>query len=62
MERTHLRYYIDTYQDLQDYVTVELLYRHCRNSIEKGEIITDEDTVFELSALVMQATHGPYTT
>lgn len=58
----YYRYYVDTYQDLLDYVTVELLYLQSRRGIEKGDILTDEETVFELSALVMQATNGPFTT
>jgi hypothetical protein len=55
------KYYIDTYQDLQDHMTIELLYLQARKSIEKGEIVTDEQTIYELSALVMQANYGPYT-
>ena len=57
-----IRYFIDSYQDLQDSVTVEMLYLQCRKAIEKGEMMTDEDTIFELASLVMQATHGQFTT
>lgn len=56
------RYFVDTYQDLQDYMTVELLYVQARKSIEKSEVITDEQTIYELSALVMQANYGRFTT
>ncbi len=56
------RYYIDTYMDLLDHVTVDLLYLQSRKGIEKAEIQTDEETIFELSALVLQATNGPFTT
>ena len=44
-------------------MTVELLYVQTRKAIEKSEIITDDDqTIFELAALVMQANFGPFST
>lgn len=41
-------------------MTVELLYVQTRKAIEKSEIITDDQTIFELAALVMQANFGPF--
>ena len=43
-------------------MTVELLYIQTRKYIEKSEIMTDEQTIYELSALVMQSNYGPFTT
>lgn len=42
-------------------MTVEMSYLQARKSIEKSEIITDEQTVYELAALVMQVSYGPFT-
>ena len=55
------RYYVDTYEDLQDHTTVEMLFLQTRKFIEKSEIITDEQTVYELAGLVMQANYGSFT-
>lgn len=52
---------MDTYEDLQDHITVEMLFLQTRKFIEKAEILTDEQTVYELAALVMQANYGPFT-
>ena len=43
-------------------MTVELLYVQTRKAIEKSEIITDDQTIFELAALVMQTNFGPFST
>ncbi|XP_003382747.1 PREDICTED: FERM domain-containing protein 4A-like isoform X2 [Amphimedon queenslandica] len=55
------KYYVDTYEDLQDHTTVEMLFLQTRKFIEKSEIITDEQTVYELAGLVMRANYGSFT-
>ncbi len=58
--RPLLRYFVDDLRFFQDYMTVELLYRQSRQSIMKGDILTDCDTIFELAACTMQAQHGDF--
>ncbi|KAL5475148.1 hypothetical protein EMCRGX_G027211 [Ephydatia muelleri] len=45
---------------IQDFMTVDLLYFQCRQQIMKGEIVTDPDTLYELAAHALQASHGEY--
>lgn len=55
-----IKKYIDTITILKDNTTVELFYLQCRIHIFKGILECDSQTVFQLAAHVLQATHGDY--
>ncbi|XP_067683373.1 FERM domain-containing protein 4A-like isoform X6 [Haliotis asinina] len=55
-----ISYYIETIGLLRDTATVELFYLNARQAVFKGQIETDAETIFELAAHVLQATHGDY--
>ncbi|XP_046363491.2 FERM domain-containing protein 4A-like isoform X4 [Haliotis rufescens] len=55
-----ISYYIETIGLLRDSATVELFYLNARQAVFKGQIETDSETIFELAAHVLQATHGDF--
>ena len=54
------RYFVSDLTYLQDYVTVDLLYLQSRLALMRGDILTDDDTIFELAACALQAQHGDF--
>lgn len=52
------KYFVDDLRLLTDFMTVELLYLQCRHAVMKGEICSDDDTIFELAACAMQSQFG----
>ncbi|KAL3852033.1 hypothetical protein ACJMK2_015722 [Sinanodonta woodiana] len=56
-----VRFYVDSIIQLRDVNTVELFYLNAKQAVFKGQIECDSETVFELAAHVLQATHGDYT-
>ncbi|XP_050412007.1 FERM domain-containing protein 4A isoform X3 [Patella vulgata] len=55
-----IRFYIETIGLLRDIATVELFYLNARQTVFKGLIECDSETVFELAAHVLQLSHGDY--
>ncbi|XP_077487000.1 uncharacterized protein LOC144098323 isoform X5 [Amblyomma americanum] len=55
-----VKYYVESISLLKDSATVEALYLQCKSLIAKGALEADSETVFQLAALVLQATHGNY--
>jgi hypothetical protein len=54
------KYFVEELRHFQDFMSVELLYQFSRQAIMKGDVVTDDDTIFELAACAMQAQHGEY--
>ncbi|KAH7937929.1 hypothetical protein HPB49_017751 [Dermacentor silvarum] len=52
-----VKYYVESISLLKDSATVEAFYLQCKSLIAKA---TDSETVFQLAALVLQATYGNY--
>ncbi|XP_045166561.2 FERM domain-containing protein 4A-like isoform X3 [Mercenaria mercenaria] len=55
-----VRFYMESITQLRDTSTVELFYLNAKQSVFKGQIECDSETVFELAAHVLQATVGDY--
>ncbi|XP_052279634.1 FERM domain-containing protein 4A-like isoform X3 [Dreissena polymorpha] len=55
-----VKYYVETITQLRDTATVELFYLCAKQSVFKGQIECDSETVFELAAHVLQASLGDY--
>ncbi|XP_064632201.1 uncharacterized protein LOC135490726 isoform X3 [Lineus longissimus] len=56
-----VRFFIESIGYLRDRATVEVFYLQAKQNIYKGIIECDSETVFELAAHVLQATHGDFT-
>ncbi|KAL3194288.1 hypothetical protein MRX96_016415 [Rhipicephalus microplus] len=55
-----VKYYVESISLLKDSATVEAFYLQCKSLIAKGALEVDSETVFQLAALVLQATYGNY--
>ncbi|XP_054922107.2 uncharacterized protein [Dermacentor andersoni] len=55
-----VKYYVESISLLKDSATVEAFYLQCKSLIAKGALEADSETVFQLAALVLQATYGNY--
>ncbi|XP_029843527.3 FERM domain-containing protein 4A isoform X2 [Ixodes scapularis] len=55
-----VKYYVESISLLKDSATVEAFYLQCKSLIAKGSLEVDSETVFQLAALVLQATYGNY--
>ncbi|CAN7989550.1 unnamed protein product [Ixodes hexagonus] len=55
-----VKYYVESISLLKDSATVEAFYLQCKSLIAKASMQVDSETVFQLAALVLQATHGNY--
>ncbi|XP_042901575.1 uncharacterized protein [Parasteatoda tepidariorum] len=56
-----IKYYIESITQLRDSATIEAFYLQTKSLIAKGELEIDADIIFQLAALVIQATYGDYT-
>ncbi|XP_063952008.1 FERM domain-containing protein 4A-like [Lytechinus pictus] len=56
-----VQFFMESINQLRDSITIELFYLQAKESVFKGEIEADSETVFELGAYVLQATEGDYT-
>ncbi|XP_054158811.1 probable serine/threonine-protein kinase DDB_G0282963 [Oppia nitens] len=56
-----VKYFVQTVVQLTDTSSVELFYLQARSLVANQVIQVDQDTGWQLSALVMQATYGDYT-
>eukprot|EP00105_Crassostrea_gigas_P010369 XP_011425619.1 PREDICTED: FERM domain-containing protein 4A isoform X6 [Crassostrea gigas] len=56
-----VRFYVESIASLRDIQTVEVFFLNAKQAIFKGQIECDSETVFELAALVLQVTHGDFT-
>ncbi|XP_022098106.1 FERM domain-containing protein 4A-like isoform X4 [Acanthaster planci] len=55
-----VQFFCESIAHLRDSITIELFYLQAKNSIFKGDIEVDSETVFELAAYVLQATDGDF--
>ncbi|KAK2163133.1 hypothetical protein LSH36_85g07064 [Paralvinella palmiformis] len=53
-------FFIESIGYLKDNATIELFYLQAKQSIFKGYVEVDSETVFELAAHVLQASFGDY--
>ncbi|XP_041460049.1 FERM domain-containing protein 4A-like isoform X5 [Lytechinus variegatus] len=56
-----VQFFMESINQLRDSITIELFYLQAKESVFKGDIEADSETVFELGAYVLQATEGDYT-
>ncbi|XP_071498106.1 uncharacterized protein [Diadema antillarum] len=56
-----VQFFTESINQLRDSITIELFYLQAKESVFKGDIEADSETVFELGAYVLQATEGDYT-
>lgn len=56
-----VKYFVESITQLRDATTVEAFYLQAKSLLAKGELEVESETVFQLAALVLQATYGDYT-
>ncbi|CAL1276756.1 unnamed protein product [Larinioides sclopetarius] len=56
-----IKYYVESITQLRDSATIEAFYLQTKSLIAKGELEIDSEIIFQLAALVIQATYGDFT-
>ncbi|GIY15415.1 hypothetical protein CDAR_8672 [Caerostris darwini] len=56
-----IKYFVESITQLRDSATIEAFYLQTKSLINKGELEIDSEIIFQLAALVIQATYGDYT-
>ncbi|GFT76248.1 FERM domain-containing protein 4B [Nephila pilipes] len=56
-----IKYFVESITQLRDSATIEAFYLQTKSLIAKGELEIDSEIIFQLAALVIQATYGDFT-